>query len=229
MTITPWEDFEDDLAGWIRGLPKPMGLMVCSDQVGPHVLEACRRAQVEVPDEVGVVGVDNDEILCDMCNPSLSSVDAGHEAVGYQAAGVLHRMMGGADRVDPVQRVQPRGIVVRKSSDVLATADRQVAEAMRLIRDNACLGLMAGDVIRRLPVSRSVLQRRFRRETGRSLQEEIIQVRLQRARELLAGTDLTLVEVAERTGFKHQEYLGAVFRSRLGKSPAQYRRETGRA
>lgn len=226
MLSTPWEEREEDLADWIRRLPKPSGLLVCSDQVGLHVLEACRRANVEVPDELAVVGVDNDDTLCDICSPSLSSVDAGHEAVGFEAAQLLGEIMSGAAVSQPVRRVRPQGVVVRRSSDVLATADRQVAAALRIIRDHACEGLMAGEVINRLPVSRSVLQRRFRKETGRSLQEEIIQVRLERARKLLAESDLSLMEIAERSGFKHQEYMGAVFRSRLGKTPTQYRQAT---
>jgi LacI family transcriptional regulator len=229
MSVTPWEEREEALARWIESLPKPVGLMAASDQVGPHVLEACRRAGVEVPDEAAVVGVDNDDTLCEVCNPPLSSVDAGHQTVGYEAAGLLDGLMQGASVTGRSLRVQPQGMVVRKSSDVLATADRQVAAALRMIRELACEGLTAAAVARRLPVSRSVLQRRFRRETGRSLQEEIIQVRLQRARELLVRTDLPLIEVAERAGFKHQEYLGAMFKARLGTTPARYRQEAASA
>jgi LacI family transcriptional regulator len=227
MEATPWEQREEELATWIRTLPKPCGLLVCSDQVGLHVLEACRRADVEVPDELGVVGVDNDETLCEICNPPLSSVDAGHEAVGYEAAKLLDSLMKKRSAATVVRRVRPQGVVIRKSTDLLATVDTHVAEALHIIREHACEGLMANEVVRRLPVSRSVLQRRFRRETGRSIQEEIIQVRLDAARKLLAETDLSLVDIAEQSGFKHQEYMGAVFRSRLGKTPTQYRQAAG--
>jgi LacI family transcriptional regulator len=116
-------------------------------------------------------------------------------------------------------------VVNRQSTDVLATADRQVAAALKFIQENACHGLKAADVVAQIPVSRSVLQRRFRKELGRSLQEEIIQVRMKRARQLLAETDLSLLEVAERAGFRHQEYLGAIFKAKTGRTPAQYRRE----
>jgi LacI family transcriptional regulator len=228
MVATPWEQREEELADWIRTLPKPCGLLVCSDQVGLHVLEACRRAGVEVPDQLGVVGVDNDETLCEICNPSLSSVDAGHEAVGYEAARLLDSLMRKRSSASVVRRVRPQGVVIRKSTDLLATVDTQVAEALHIIREHACEGLMAGEVIGRLPVSRSVLQRRFRRETGRSIQEEIIQVRLNAARKLLAETDISLMDIAEQSGFRHQEYMGAVFRSRLGKTPTQYRQAAGR-
>jgi LacI family transcriptional regulator len=224
LTRLPWEEQEDALAEWLSRLPKPVGIMVCSDQVGPHLLEACRRAGKLVPDEIAVIGVDNDETLCEVCNPPLSSVDPGHQVVGYEAARVLDRLFKeGASPAAPLL-VHPQMVVVRKSSDVLATTDRQVALALRIIREQACEGLTAGQVISRLPVSRSVLQRRFRRETGRSIQDEIISVRLKRARALLAETELPLAEIAERSGFNHQEYLGAVFKARTGHTPAHYRR-----
>jgi AraC-like DNA-binding protein len=130
-----------------------------------------------------------------------------------------------------LRRWQGDGIIVRAQNDriaqaVQATADRQVAAALRFIREYACQGLTAVDVVAHVPVSRSVLQRRFRKELGRSIQEEIVHTRLKRARQLLAETDLPLIEVAERSGFKHQEYLGALFKAKTGTTPAQYRRET---
>jgi LacI family transcriptional regulator len=220
-----WEQQEDEIAGWLSRLAKPVGIMVCSDQIGTRLLEACRRARTEVPDEVAVIGVDNDETLCDVCTPPLSSVIAGHQLVGYEAAALLARMMAGRKPGPTPILVQPQGVATRGSTDVLATPDRQVAAALRIIRDNACTGLTAANVISQVPVSRSVLQRRFRKELGRSIQEEIINVRLKRARELLAQTDLPLVEVAERSGFRHQEYLGAIFKARTGLTPARFRRE----
>jgi len=225
MVRVPWERQEDALAVWLLNLPKPAGVMVASDQLGPQLLEACRRARIEVPYELAIVGVDNDETLCEVCNPPLSSVNAGHQILGYQAAALLDLLMkGGRAPSDPLF-VQPQGVVTRKSTDVLATADRQVATALRFIREYACQGLTAVDVVAHVPVSRSVLQRRFRKELGRSIQEEIVYTRLKRARQLLAETDLPLVEVAERSGFRHQEYLGAIFKAKMGTTPAQYRRE----
>lgn len=222
---TPWEMQMDALGNWLMQLPKPIGIMVASDQVGRYLLDTCRRIQVQVPDEVGVVSVDNDEVFCEVCIPELSSVDAGHRLVGYRAAELLDQMLHGS--VAPTQplRVEPNLVIVRASSDVLATSDRHVATALRHIRELACTGLSASDLISRIPISRSVLQRRFRAETGHSIQQEIIQVRLDHARRLLAETDLPLVEVAERSGFKYREYLGAIFKAHLGKSPVEYRRE----
>lgn len=221
-----WETMEDALACWVKGLPKPTGVMVCSDQRGALFLEACRRAGAAVPDEVAVVGVDNDEALCDVCNPPLSSVDPGHERVGFEAAAVLDRMMrGGAAPREPLL-VPPRCIVARSSTEVSAIDDRQLAAALRLIREHAASGLKVEQIAREVGLSRSVLQRRFRSVLRRSVHGEILNTRMRRARELLTGSDLSLAEVAERAGFRHQEYLGAVFKARLGKTPLEVRRES---
>lgn len=223
-----WETIEDELAEWIRRLPKPVGVMVCSDQRGPLVLEACRRAACAVPDEVAVVGVDNDVPLCQVCNPPLSSVQPGHEQVGYEAAALLERLMNRGPNLKSPILVEPQAVVTRQSSDVLAIEDRQIATALRLIREAAGQGTRVEALARQVGLSRSVFQRRFRAALKRSVHQEILNARLKRARELLAETDLALAEIAERTGFKHQEYLGAVFKARLGSTPAQFRRRTTR-
>jgi LacI family transcriptional regulator len=221
-----WEVYADDLAAWVAALPKPAGLMLCSDQVGAAVLEACRRAGVEVPDQVAVIGVDDDEPLCEVAEPGLSSVWPDHDRVGYEAAALLDRLMRGGDPPAEPQRVPPRGVVTRRSSDVLALDDREAAAAVRLIREHACdpEGLTIDEVAAEVAVSRSVLQRRFKAATGRTLHEEMLRVRVGRAKELLSETDLPIATIAERLGFKHQEYMGAVFRKRLGVTPAHYRK-----
>jgi LacI family transcriptional regulator len=199
--------------------------MLCSDQIGPVTLEACRRAGVVVPDEVAVIGVDDDEPLCEVAFPGLSSVWPDHERVGYEAAAMLDRMMKGAAPPAEPMYVPPRGVVTRRSSDVLAVEDRDVAIAIRVIREHACDagGLTTDDVAEEVSVSRSVLQRRFKQAVGRTLHAEMLRVRLARARELLAETDLPIAVVADKAGFRHQEYLGAVFRQRVGTTPAQFR------
>jgi len=221
-----WEVYADDLAAWVAALPKPAGLMLCSDQVGPAVLEACRRAGVEVPDEVAVIGTDDDEPLCEVAEPGLSSVWPDHERVGYEAAALLDRMMRGGDAPAEPIRVPPRGVVTRRSTDVLALEDREIAAAVRLIREHACNpdGLTIDEIANQVAMSRSVLQRRFKAAIGRTLHDEILRVRLGRAKELLSETELPLATIAERLGFKHQEYMGDVFRKRLGSTPAQYRK-----
>jgi LacI family transcriptional regulator len=225
-----WEVYADDLAAWVAALPKPAGLMLCSDQVGPAVLEACRRAGVEVPDEIAVIGADDDEPLCEVAEPGLSSVWPDHERVGYEAAALLDRLMRGEDAPAEPIRVPPRAVVTRRSSDVLALEDREIAAAVRLIREHACNpdGLTIDEIAAQVAMSRSVLQRRFKAATGRTLHDEILRVRLGRAKELLSETDLPIAAIAERLGFKHQEYMGDVFRKRLGVTPAHYRKSRKR-
>jgi LacI family transcriptional regulator len=206
-------------------LPKPAGVLICSDQRGSQFLEACRRAGVSVPNELAVVGVDNDEPLCEVCLPPLSSVEPGHLNVGYQAAALLDALLRGDSPPRKPLQLQPLETVTRLSSDALAVADPRIGMALQLIRDQAPAGVRIDDIARQVGLSRSVLQRRFRGQLHRSIHQEILDVRIKRARELLANTEISLASVAEQAGFKHQEYLGAVFRARVGKTPAQVRKE----
>ncbi len=221
---TSWDQRQDRLAEWLRELPKPVGLMVCSDQHGLHVLEACRRAGLRVPDQIAVLGVDNDEPLCEVCTPPLSSILPDHFGVGYQAAELLAQMMGVKKNAWDHRSVAPRGIVTRQSSDVLAVEDAAVAAALGMIREHACAGIGVDEIARAAGASRSVLQRRFRAVLGQSIHDHLVSTRMKRAVELLSSTEMPLAEVAERCGFRHQEYMGVVFRERLGKTPAQCRR-----
>jgi LacI family transcriptional regulator len=219
-----WERVENHLARWVKSLPKPAGILVCSDQRGPQLLEACRRAGVAVPDEVAVIGVDNDETLCDVCHPPLSSVEAGHVTVGYEAARVLDALLQGAPAPSRPVLIAPQQVVARLSTEMLAIDDPALATALKLIRERAHRGLTVDALAREVGTSRSVLQRRFRARLNRSIHQAILAAKLKTAQELLTKTTLPLAAVAERTGFKHQEYMGAVFKTRLGKTPAAVRK-----
>lgn len=221
-----WEDEQNALAAWLRKLPKPCGVMACNDPRGQKVLEAAHRVGIAVPEDVAVVGVDNDEPLCEISNPPLSSVNAEHSRVGYEAAAQLDRLMRGAKVAGQGKSfLQPIEVVTRQSTDVLAIEDRDVAAALRFIREHACSGISVRDVVDRLAISRSNLQKRFALVVGRSIHEEIVNVRIKRAKVLLAQTDVPLALVAERAGFKHQEYLGVVFKTHLGVTPAVFRKQ----
>ena len=217
-----WERDENRLALWLQALPKPVGLLVCSDQRGPLLLEACRRANLSVPDQIAVVGVDNDEAICAVCAPPLSSVRANHEMVGYQAAALLQHLLAGETSNSAVLIV-PNDVVSRLSSDMMALDDSAIAAALRLIRDRAAHGLGVDQVARHVGLSRSVLQRRFMRARHCTVHQDILRVKIQRARELLVDTALPLAVIAERTGFIHQEYMGAVFRRQVGQTPGELR------
>lgn len=221
-----WEVAERELAEWIDRLPKPSGVMAASDKFGQRVLAAARRAGVRVPEELAVIGVDDDPATCEVCDPPLSSVAIDSEQQGYKAAGLLHELMSGGHPQTPVL-LQPTGVRTRQSTDILAIDDPFIADAVRFIRENACDGVGVAELLRHVPLSRSVLQRRFRRIFGKTANEMIVETRIKRAQQLLIESDLPISRIAELAGFRYQRYLGAVFRNKVGITPAQYRLQAG--
>jgi LacI family transcriptional regulator len=176
-----------------------------------------------------MVGVDHDEPLCEVCNPPLSSVLAGHFQVGYQAADLLNSLMQGHAKPTGPRLIPPEGVIARASSDASAVDDPLVVAALRLIRDGACDNIGVDEIAEEVGTSRSVLQRRFRAALGRAVHDQLVSFRIKRAVELITATDLPLALIAEKCGFRHQEYMGAVFKARLGQSPAQVRKNQGRS
>jgi LacI family transcriptional regulator len=222
-----WEAEVDGVARWISSMPKPLGMMTCNDLRGVQALDACLRAGVAVPEEVAVIGVDNETLACELAYPPLSSVVPDARRIGYEAAALLDRLMKGEGPKNTGHVVAPTGVVTRQSTDVTALADPSLVAAVRYIREHACEGIGVADVLRRVTVSKSVLQRRFRTTLGRTIHEMIAETRLHRVRQLLAETELPLSTIAERAGFAHAEYLTTVFREATGTTPAAYRREHG--
>ncbi|HYE30677.1 MAG TPA: DNA-binding transcriptional regulator [Methylomirabilota bacterium] len=213
----------EDLAEWITGLPKPIGIMACYDFRGQQVLDACRRRDIAVPDEVAVLGVDNDELLCELSDPPMSSVMPNTHRTGYEAAALLDKMMGGLKVKGETHLIPPSGVVTRQSTDALAIEDRNVARAIHYIRKNACNGINVQDVIKAVPQSRRLLEQKFKQLIGRTPHQEIIRVQLDRVKELLTQSDLSLEAIAEHTGFSHVEYLSVAFKREAGMPPSKYR------
>jgi LacI family transcriptional regulator len=222
--FSPGEDEQvDDLAKWVRDLPKPVGVMACYDFRGQQVLDACRRINVAVPDEVAVIGVDNDELLCELASPPLSSVIPNTYRTGYEAAALLAEMMAGRKFTSEAHLIPPLGVATRQSTDVLAIHDRNIARAIHYIRNHACSGINVQDVIKAVPQSRRLLEKRFMKLLGRTPHEEIIRVQLDRVKQLLTRTDLPLEEIAQRSGFAHVEYLSVAFKRETGMPPSKFR------
>lgn len=217
-----------DLRRWVAGLPKPVGILAAYDIRGQQVLDACRALGLAVPADVAVLGVDNDELLCDLATPPMSSIIPNAHRTGYEAAALLERMMAGRRVPARGHLIPPLGVAARQSTDVLAVEDREVARALQFIRDHACEGIQVGDVLRVVPLSRRVLEQRFQRLLGRTPHREILRVRLDRIKRLLAETDLPLHRIAERTGFEHVEYLSVTFKRETGQTPSRYRSSSGR-
>ncbi|HEY2588984.1 MAG TPA: DNA-binding transcriptional regulator [Tepidisphaeraceae bacterium] len=225
-----------ELAEWLRSLPKPIGVMGCNDIRGRQVLDACREAGIEVPDEIAAIGVDNDDVLCDLSDPPMSSVIPDTGRIGLEAAALLDRMMRGQPAPEQPILIEPVGVITRRSTDVLAVEDPQVAAALRFIREHACNGINVEAVLDFLagagggggPVSRSTLDRRFHHTLGRSAKEEILRVRLARVRQLLRETDEPLSNIASMVGIGHTEHLSVLFKRATGETPGTFRRRMNR-
>jgi len=222
-----WQEERDRIARWLKELPLPLGIVACNDVRGHHVLDACRALGLAVPEEVAVVGVDNAETFCSLCDPPLSSVVPNAERIGYEAADLLQRLMSGEAAPPQTRLVPPKGVVTRQSSDSVAISDPVVAKAARFIRENAHHAIGVEDVLARAGVSRSTLERRFRVQFGYSPHDEIQRCRLLRVKKLLQETDWPLARIAEATGYDHAEYMMVQFKRETGKTPTQWRADHG--
>jgi LacI family transcriptional regulator len=221
---TSWEDEQNQMAEWLSLLPKPVGLMAATDERGLEVLQACRRAGVLVPDEVAVLGVDNDEFLCNLSDPPMSSISPNAQRVGYEGAALLDRLMAGARPPQRPLLLPPGGVVPRRSTDVVATDDRDLATAIRYIREHACEGLRLKHFFTTSRLSPRELERRMQKFLGRSPKEEITRVQMDRAKQLLTETDLSAAIIAEKCGFSQPKYFNQVFHAKVGVPPGAYRR-----
>lgn len=219
-----WEKEEPTLVKWLQSLPAPLGLMVCNDQRGREVLGACDMAGIPVPEKMAVIGVDNDEILCELSSPPLSSISLNTEKGGYVAASVLDEMMKG--NAAPMKKilVEPLEIVERRSTNIVAIEDSDVAAAMQFIHSNIIGRLDIDTIVREVAISRRTLELKFRRILGRSILEEIQRVRIERAKRMLRETTLSIPRIAIDVGFATPSYFTQVFKEEIGMTPAQYRR-----
>jgi LacI family transcriptional regulator len=221
--IEDWEQEQRILLAWLKSLAKPVGLMACNDICGREVLQACAAAGLRVPDDVAVVGVDNDELMCELSSPPLSSIALDVEKAGYEAARLLDSLMSGHFAEERVVQVEPVYVVTRQSSEIMAPGDPSVATALQFIRNHAGQPISVSHVIEQAGVSRRTLERRFSRALGRSISSEITQCRLERAKRLLLETDLPSYRVAAAAGFGTIKSFNRVFRRVLGVSPQRFR------
>ena len=226
-TSLQWASAQRSLAKWLRSLPMPLGVFAANDAQARNVLEACRACGFRVPDNVAVIGVDNDELLCQLISPPLSSVEQGARRLGYEAAALLDQLMCGKK---PRRRrfvIDPTGIVTRQSTDTLAVEDAAVSKAMAFIQEHAFEGIKVPDVVKTVAVSRSGLETRFVKAFGYTVHAAIRRVQLERVRRLIATTNLPLKQVAANTGFRSVQHMTTLFGKTFHQSPARYRGTAG--
>lgn len=222
--IRTWVHEQPLLANWLKSLPKPVGLMACNDTCGRAILQTCAAARLQVPDEVAVVGVDNDEMMCEVSSPQLSSVALDLENAGYEAARLLDGLMSGRLSGRHLVRVEPTRVVTRRSTDVIAQQDLVVSKALRFIRDHAGKPIGVPEVLDAVGASRRTLERRFGDAVGRSVHSEITHCRLERAKRFLLETDLSCSSVAAASGFGSTKSFSRAFRHIEAVSPAGFRK-----
>jgi len=217
------------LRSWLKKLPKPVGILCANDALAFEVMETCHILDIHVPEEVAVLGVDDNTDICDLTTPPLSSIALATAQIGFEAAATLDRMMSGARRVLSVARVPPLRIATRQSTDVFALSDPQIAAAVRFIHSRCHDDIRVSDVLRAVPMARRSLEMRFQSMLGRSPLAEIRRVRIERAKDLLARTDFSVEQIAEQSGFKDVKRLYFIFRRMTGTSPARWRLQIRRA
>jgi LacI family transcriptional regulator len=208
---------------FLRGLPRRCAVFVANDQTAHWVALVCERAGLRVPEDLALLGVDDDVVLVYAAPVSLSSIYPNSEELGRRAAERLERILEGAPDDGSIERVPPGEVVLRASSDALATDDASVAEAVRLMRAEACRGLSVDQLCRRIGLGRRSFEQRFFRVLGSSPEAEMRRLRLERAQHLLASTRLPISKVAEEAGFADAFYFSAAFRKAVGKSPREWR------
>lgn len=221
-----WKDTgreEPELRTFLRRLPLPAALFACNDLAGLKVVESCRRAGLAVPEEIAVLGVDDEDLVCELADPSLSSVRLDCEGIGRAAAELMDQILNG-ETVERKRVVAPKEVVERESTRTMLADDELAARALSWIRANAARGVDAGELAAAFPVCRRALERRFKAAWGRTPHEAIIGARLERARRILAATDLPLDEVARESGFGGLQRFHIAFKENEGLSPGAWRR-----
>ena len=224
-TSISWNRVDRQVRRWLEGLPKPVAILADHDVVAHDLADACQQLDLHVPEQVAILGVDNDELECRLAFPPISSIAIPAERIGYEMAWVLDRMISGRPAPAKPLLLPPLHVVARQSTSTLAVADPVVAEALHIIRTQVDRPFRVADLARQLAVRRRALEAKFRKLLGRSVLEEIHRARIEYAKQLLNETDWKLAQIARRCGFSSPQRLSVVFQKRTGMPPSEYRRQ----
>jgi len=217
---TNWQLRRESLGAWLKSLPKPVGVLTWGVQRGVELINEAKQCGFQIPDDVAILGGDDDELLCESVQPSLSGIIVPAEQIGHEAAAMLpHRRA----KIPPRRQMAPLGISARASTDLLAIDDKDVVAAIRFIQSVPEIPLRICDVSKAVAVSQRSLERRFQKRVGRTIAEIISESHLARAKLLLATTDLSMFQIAQKSGYSSPEYMATAFRKTVGVSPRAYR------
>jgi len=219
-----WQNEQKRVIDWIKTLPKPVGIMTCNDDRGQHILEVCKLIGLKVPEDVSVIGVDNDPMICEIGDPPLTSVALNVESAGYETAKLLDELINGKKMQGQQILVTPTHVVQRQSTDILAVNDSDVAAAIRFIRENAKNKILVKDVVKITRLGRRALEQRFKKNIHRSIYNEIRQVRVELISNMLIETDLPISQISSLFNFTDVEHISRYFKKEKGIGLREFRK-----
>lgn len=219
-----WYYEQSFMKDWLKKLPKPIGIMACNDDRGQHILEVCKSLGIKVPEDVALIGVDNDQLVCELGDPPLTSVALNTEAAGYAAAELLDRLMKGEKMKGQEIIVSATHVVKRQSTDLLAIEDKNVANAIQFIRQNAKNKIRVDDVVAQTCLGRRSLESGFRKIIHRSVQEEIRRVRVELISQMLIETNMPVSEITSLFNFTDFEHISRYFKKEKGLGLREFRK-----
>lgn len=222
-----WEKEQHLIADWLKSLAKPVGIMACNDYRGRQLIETCKAVDIRVPEETAILGADNDDLVCNLSLPPLSSIHVNYEHAGYEAAELLDKLMAGEKMNNQKIIALPTRIVTRQSTDILAIEDLEVANVIRFIREHCNEPIQVSDVVKSTTLSQRGLYDRFAKVIGRPIRAEITRIRCEEMGRLLLETNMTVSQVAIKMGYYDDRHLSRYFKDEMGLTPRAYRRQHG--
>lgn len=225
LYYSAWKKTQVALSKWLRGLPKPIGIMTCADDCSLHLVEACKINDIKIPEEISIIGVDNDDLVCLFSNPTLSSIALNFGHAGYEAASVLDKMMKGQKTIKQNIMVYTDRVVERQSTNILTIDNKEVVKALHFMRDNAKFPIQVADVVNATSSSRRSLELKFMKYCGCSINNKIQHYRIILICQMLTKTDMTISQIALEIGFSNISHLSRYFHNSMKISPSDYRKK----
>jgi LacI family transcriptional regulator len=220
-----WHYKPSALSQWLQALPKPIAIMACDDERGQHITEACKHAKIQIPEEIAVLGVDNDKMTCNLSDPPLSSIGLDTEKGGYEAARLMDLMIT-KQIIEPYDiLVKPTEVITRQSTDIASANDKYIAKALKFIHQNIDDRINVADVLKQVPLSRRALEKRFQETTGTGVYKYIYNLQIQKFAQRLLETDKTIFEISLEAGFDNSKNISRQFKQVKGCTPIEYRKK----
>jgi LacI family transcriptional regulator len=213
------------LVTWLKRLPKPVALMACDDNQGHHIAEVCRQCGIKIPEEIALLGVDNDEAVCTLSDPPLSSINQAVEKGGYETARLMDKMIKNPNGCYDDVVVYPTHVITRQSTDIYATNDKHISTVLQYIHRNTDKKLRIDEITKMVPLSRRLLENRFKQEIGLPVYTYIMNLRIERFVHHLLESDAPIVEISENAGFPDYKNVARQFKRIKGCTPSEYRKQ----